>query len=125
MIEFRRLWQAQYPVLDADASLPTIEDELAFHKECLEFDSKRTFFKIDVYHEVVRPVAEMARSFGAIVVRKGITDIVTDGIEAYYVCEEGSLKRCGGIGDILAGTIASLQQFPRRELERASSALSL
>ena len=59
---------------------------------------------------MVRPVAEMARSFGnAILVRKGITDIVTDGNEAYFVAEEGSLKRCGGIGDILAGTIASFQ----------------
>lgn len=97
--------------------MPTVENELAFHRECLEFDANRTFFKIDIYHEVVRPVAEMARSFGnAIIVRKGITDIVTDGNEAYFVCEEGSLKRCGGIGDILSGTIASLQQFPRHEL---------
>ena len=67
----------------------------------------------------------MARSFNAIVVRKGITDIVTDGVEAYYVCEEGSLKRCGGIGDILAGTIASLQQFPRDRLKLVSEMFSL
>ena len=83
---------------------------MAFYQECIEFDAKRTFGKIDTYHTVVLPVAEMARSFGnAIVVRKGIVDIVSDGNIAYYVCEEGSLKRCGGIGDILAGTIASLQ----------------
>ena len=57
---------------------------------------------------MVKPVAEMARAFGnSIVVRKGISDIITDGNEAYYVVEEGSMKRCGGIGDILAGTIAS------------------
>lgn len=60
----------------------------------------------------------MARSFGnAIVVRKGISDIITDGVDAYYVCEEGSLKRCGGIGDILSGTIATFQQFSRARLE--------
>ena len=65
------------------------------------------------------PVAEMARSFGnAIVVRKGIVDIISDGNDAYYVCEEGSMKRCGGIGDILAGTIASMQQFPRKSLSQ-------
>ena len=53
-------------------------------------------------------MAEMARSFGnSIIVRKGISDIITDGNEAYYVCVEGSFKRCGGIGDILSGTIAS------------------
>ena len=68
----------------------------------------------------------MARSFGnSIVVRKGISDIITDGSEAFYVCEEGSLKRCGGIGDILAGTIASFMQFPREDLEAASKALDL
>jgi len=106
--------------------LPTVEDEMAFYRECIEFDEKRTFGKIDVYHSVVLPVAEMARSFGnAIVVRKGITDIITDGVDAYYVCEEGSLKRCGGIGDILSGTIASLQQFPRNALMNTSESLSL
>lgn len=52
----------------------------------------------------------MARAFGnSIIVRKGISDIITDGNEAYYVCEEGSRKRCGGIGDLLAGTIATFQ----------------
>ena len=50
----------------------------------------------------------MARSFGnSIIIRKGITDIITDGKEAYVVTEEASLKRCGGMGDILAGTVAT------------------
>ena len=57
---------------------------------------------------MVKPVAEMARSFGnSIIIRKGITDIITDGKEAYVVTEEASLKRCGGMGDILAGTVAT------------------
>lgn len=96
---------------DPTANLPSAEEELAFFNEKTLYEDnagKRSFGKIDIYHPVVKPVAEMARSFGnAIIVRKGISDIITDGNEAYYVCEEGSLKRCGGIGDILAGTIAS------------------
>ncbi len=31
-------------------------------------------------------------------------DIITDGNTVFVVNQEGSLKRCGGIGDILAGT---------------------
>ena len=99
---------------DPAANLPSVEEELAFFNEKTLYEDnttagrQRSFGKIDMYHPVVKPVAEMARSFGnAIIVRKGISDIITDGNEAYYVCEEGSLKRCGGIGDILAGTIAS------------------
>ena len=93
--------------------LPTIDQEMEFFNEH-STDERRSFGKIDMYHPVIKPVADMARSFGnAIFVRKGISDIITDGREAYFVCEEGSFKRCGGIGDILAGTIASFNQFPR------------
>ena len=119
LIEFKRIWQSQCPLEDPASNLPSVEEELAFYNEHCA-DGGRTFSKIDIYHQVVKPVAEMARSFGSIVVRKGISDIITDGNEAYYVCEEGSLKRCGGIGDILAGTIASFQQYPREDLEAAS-----
>lgn len=34
---------------------------------------------------------------------KGYSDIITNGEIAYIVNNRGSLKRCGGIGDILAG----------------------
>jgi len=30
-----------------------------------------------------------------------------------FVCNEGSAKRCGGIGDILAGTIGTFVQFDK------------
>ena len=99
---------------------------MAFFEDSCKKSANRSFDKIDIYHPVVKPVAEMARAFGnSIVVRKGITDIITDGNEAYYVCEEGSLKRCGGIGDILAGTIATFQQFSRKALERSGQAMDL
>jgi ATP-dependent NAD(P)H-hydrate dehydratase len=42
-----------------------------------------------------------------IIVRKGIVDVITDGKEAFFVSTHGSLKRCGGIGDLLAGTIGT------------------
>ena len=37
------------------------------------------------------------------ILRKGLVDIITDGIKAFYVKTEGSLKRWGGQGDILSG----------------------
>ena len=125
LIEFKRIWQAQYPLEDPKANLPSIEHEIAFFNDHAS-ENGRSFNKIDIYHPVVKPVAEMARSFGnSIIVRKGISDIITDGHEAYYVCEEGSFKRCGGIGDILAGTISSFQNFPRDQLEQTSAVLEL
>ena len=45
-----------------------------------------------------------------VVVRKGIFDIVTDGKESLYINNDGSKKRCGGIGDILAGCIGTFCQ---------------
>lgn len=43
--------------------------------------------------------------------RKGIFDIVTDGRESLYINNAGSKKRCGGIGDILAGCIGTFCQY--------------
>lgn len=76
---------------------------------------------------MVKPVVKMSEYFGnAIIVKKGLVDIVTDGKEAFYVASEGSKKRCGGIGDILAGTIGSFVQFaPSRSLEPVSSSLGV
>ena len=40
---------------------------------------------------VVKPIVKAAWALGnVIIVRKGITDIITDGKRAFYVIEEGS-----------------------------------
>lgn len=45
----------------------------------------------------------------AIVVKKGQADVIQRGKQQLYVCEEeGGLKRSGGIGDVLSGTIGAL-----------------
>jgi ATP-dependent NAD(P)H-hydrate dehydratase len=69
---------------------------------------------LPIDHEAVKSVAELATALSnAIVVRKGIFDLITDGKQAMFVCNEGSSKRCGGIGDILAGTIGTFVQFDK------------
>ena len=44
---------------------------------------------------------------GPVVVRKGKNDVVSDGISVLVCSEQGSLRRAGGQGDVLSGTIAA------------------
>ncbi len=46
-----------------------------------------------------------------IVCKKGIVDIVTDGNISYYVAMEGSLKRCGGQGDVFGGILGTFTKY--------------
>ena len=45
------------------------------------------------------------------IVKKGRVDIITDGLEGVTCDWEGSLKRCGGIGDLLTGSIATFAHW--------------
>lgn len=47
----------------------------------------------------------LARKLNATLVKKGLYDIITNGDKVYIVKNPGSLKRTGGIGDILTGLI--------------------
>ena len=57
------------------------------------------------------------------IVRKGPIDLISDG-EATVSCdEEGSLKRSGGQGDVLAGNLATLLSWAKaREAELPTEA---
>lgn len=41
------------------------------------------------------------------ILKKGKTDIISDGEHTVQVSEKGGLKRSGGIGDILSGTLGT------------------
>ena len=59
-------------------------------------------------------VAALARGLaGPTVVRKGPTDIISDGTTFIECDEPGCLKRCGGQGDVLAGSIATFAGWAR------------
>ena len=51
-----------------------------------------SFGKVSIRDPLVHPIAHMSDSFfgNAIIVRKGIIDIITDGREAFYVNTLGS-----------------------------------
>ena len=53
-------------------------------------------------------VLELASKLNQIVVRKGMIDIISDGSRVVVVGCKGSLKRTGGLGDILAGIIGTI-----------------
>jgi ATP-dependent NAD(P)H-hydrate dehydratase len=102
VIEFTRLWETYFA--NEKEQPATLEQELALSERVGD-----SFGSISIDDPVVHPIAHMSQSFfgNAVIVRKGIVDIITDGNEAFYVNTIGSSKRCGGIGDVLAGTIGS------------------
>jgi ATP-dependent NAD(P)H-hydrate dehydratase len=53
---------------------------------------------------VVAAAAQVSKYLNyATIIRKGPVDIITNGKRAFLVGEKGSLKRCAGQGDLLAG----------------------
>ena len=57
---------------------------------------------------------ELARALGGpVLVRKGETDLVSDGERLLPNTEQGCPKRSGGQGDVLAGTIATLLSWSK------------
>ena len=57
----------------------------------------------DIFINEINLCKEFKNKF--ILVKKGKCDIITDGKELYIVKNDGSLKRTGGIGDLLSGLI--------------------
>ena len=45
------------------------------------------------------------------IIKKGKCDIISNGNQLVFNDMEGSLKRCGGIGDILTGTIGTFSYW--------------
>lgn len=62
-----------------------------------------------------------------IVCKKGIVDIITDGNISYYVAMEGSLKRCGGQGDVFSGILGTFTKYASnlKEVESPSERMIL
>ncbi|KAJ1723928.1 hypothetical protein LPJ53_001783 [Coemansia erecta] len=58
--------------------------------------------------DTIEAAQKVAEALGGVtIVRKGQSDVITDG-QKTFVCEEtGGLRRCGGQGDILSGSIAA------------------
>lgn len=63
-------------------------------------------------NELASYVGSISRKISnTIILRKGLVDIITDGRQAFYVKTQGSLKRCGGQGDVLAGMLGTFTYY--------------
>jgi len=64
----------------------------------------------------VETVKELARRLGNVtIVRKGATDIISNGSAVIECNVSGGPRRCGGQGDVLAGTIATFAAWASRK----------
>jgi ATP-dependent NAD(P)H-hydrate dehydratase len=91
-MEFKRLYDE------------TFKEELQ-QETSSEYDETKQFKSVQAQSEAVRHLA--ARLNNVTILKKGQVDIISNGVEVVTNDVQGSLKRCGGIGDILTGTLGS------------------
>jgi ATP-dependent NAD(P)H-hydrate dehydratase len=107
--EFQRLYNSFY--LDFEAMVNPEEENflksLDLQEEILEFDVGENLF-------LFQREIKLSKILGnKIILKKGFTDVITNGKTVLIVGNKGSNKRCGGIGDILSGIIASIVSLNR------------
>ncbi|XP_014665400.1 PREDICTED: ATP-dependent (S)-NAD(P)H-hydrate dehydratase-like [Priapulus caudatus] len=67
---------------------------------------------------VAASVSELSRAMGNVtVVRKGAVDIISDGHHVMQCDGQGSLRRCGGQGDLLSGSMGSFLHWSSMAVE--------
>ena len=69
---------------------------------------------------------QLCQTLGNItIVRKGVEDIISDGHSVVTCTEAGSPRRCGGQGDLLAGSMGIFAFWSQEAFSRTSGDLSL
>lgn len=65
----------------------------------------------------------LARRIGGVtILRKGKSDLISDGVTVNKVCNYGSPRRCGGQGDILSGSVAVFSSWARHYISATKEA---
>ena len=65
----------------------------------------RVFNTLDLQCDAVKRLSNVFKN--VTIVKKGKIDIISNGRETIFSDSEGSLKRCGGVGDLLSGAIGT------------------
>jgi len=74
----------------------------------VEFSRLCSAVGVEEGKDPIATTAHLARALnGPTVVRKGEMDIISNGTATYLCTEPGSLRRCGGQGDVLSGSAAT------------------
>jgi ATP-dependent NAD(P)H-hydrate dehydratase len=115
-------------VLDADGlALAQNRPELVQgYKECIltpnivEFGRLCKARGVDMGgEEGSKAVEELSRAYGGVtIVQKGVKDYISNGDITYVSDLEGGLKRSGGQGDTLTGTLATFLGWRKAYLDR-------
>jgi ATP-dependent NAD(P)H-hydrate dehydratase len=115
-------------VLDADGLYlaQTRPDLVHGYKECIltpnvvEFGRLAKSKDIDPGKEDPSTVcAKLARAYGGVtIVQKGMVDYISNGSQTLVSDGEGGLKRSGGQGDTLTGSLATLLAYRKAYLEK-------
>ena len=98
-------------ILGAKFKKENIEKQKKFIDEIYEDKEEiikiNDFINIEKYKEIFINEINLCNQFNNnfILVKKGKCDIITNGKELYMIKNKGSLKRTGGIGDLLSGLI--------------------
>ena len=106
-----------------------------FWKKMFDEEYLPTYNEYELYCELTEDIGEISYSFnnetptsneekiardtmkvsqklnGTVVIRKGLIDVISDGNKTFYVKVDGSLKRWGGQGDILAGALGTFAYY--------------
>lgn len=123
-------------VLDADALFFVNNnlDVVANYKKAILTPNKIEFERLykavtkkNLSHDVTESdVQELSKSLGNItIVRKGIVDIISDGIHTVKCDEIGSPRRCGGQGDLLSGSMGTFNYWAHKNIKALSSSATI
>jgi len=130
-MEFRRLWEAVFKGterakpppfnVEFDQESKKLLQAAEIHGTSLEDmkEGREGFVQFDVSHPLVKDTADLARQLGGVtIVRKGQSDIISDGSVAISTALPSSLKRCSGQGDVMAGVISAFQIWAQQQGEK-------
>ena len=73
------------------------------------------------WHKVAARAIALSRALNNVMIlQKGLIDVITDGHDTFLVAVEGAAKRCGGQGDVLAGTVGTFLNYKYQSEEDCS-----
>lgn len=108
-VELQRLWKSLFgedytPSYDEEEVYNSLEEDIG------ELDPEQNIAK-----EVVKVCKELSNT---VILKKGTIDIISDGNRVFYCKVDGSMKRCGGQGDLLAGVLGTFSFYAKSATQK-------
>jgi ATP-dependent NAD(P)H-hydrate dehydratase len=112
MMEFKRIYESEvlFSFFTSIISLKIMmKQNFKKFKNEEEYDETKSHSTIELQCQAVKKLAQKLEYIT--IVKKGYVDIISDGHELILNEAEGMPKRCGGIGDLLSGTIGTFSYW--------------